>query len=85
MSKKILSVTLATAAAISFAVAPIASAVAATHKVPCYGVNSCKGKSKCKSATSSCKGHNNCKGQGYLMKTPKQCSKLGGTTDQPKS
>lgn len=79
-NKKLLSATLATAAAISFAVAPITSAVAATHKVPCYGVNSCKGKSECKTATTSCKGQNSCKGKGYLMKTAKQCQKLGGTT-----
>ncbi|MBV8801684.1 MAG: hypothetical protein JO131_01725, partial [Gammaproteobacteria bacterium] len=56
--KKIAGLTLATAAAVAFAVAPITSAVAATHKVPCYGVNSCKGKSQCKSARNSCKGQN---------------------------
>ncbi|MHB1948227.1 MAG: BufA2 family periplasmic bufferin-type metallophore [Gammaproteobacteria bacterium] len=84
-NKKVLSATLATAAAISFAVAPITSAVAAKHTVPCYGVNSCKGKSQCKTAKSSCKGTNSCKGQGYLMKTEKQCKKLGGSTTEPTS
>jgi len=84
-NKKLLSITLATAAAVSFAVAPVTSAVAATHKVPCYGVNSCKGKSNCKTAKSSCKGQNSCKGQGYLMKTAKQCKKLGGSTEEPAS
>jgi len=82
---KLLSVTLATAAAVSFAVAPITSAIASTHKVPCYGVNSCKGKSACKTAKSSCKGQNACKGQGLLMKTEKRCKKLGGSTEESTS
>lgn len=84
-NKKLLSATLAAAAAISFAVAPITSAVASTHKVPCYGVNSCKGKSACKTAKNSCKGTNSCKGQGVMMKTPKQCKKAGGSMEEPKS
>ena len=83
--KKILGLTIATAAAVSFAMAPITSAFASTHKVPCYGVNSCKGKSACKTAKSSCKGQNSCKGQGFLMKTEKQCNKLGGSTEEPTS
>jgi len=83
--KKIVGLALATAAAVSFAVAPVTSAVAATHKVPCYGVNSCKGKSQCKTAKGSCKGSNTCKGQGVLMKSPKQCKKLGGSLEQPTS
>jgi uncharacterized membrane protein len=77
--KKILGFTIATAAALAFAMAPVASAVAATHKVPCYGVNSCKGKSECKTANSSCKGTNSCKGQGVMMKSAKQCKKMGGS------
>ncbi len=86
MKKKIAGV-LATAAAIAFVTAPITSTLALAHgkKVPCYGVNSCKGKSQCKSATTSCKGKNDCKGKGYKMKTPKQCKKAGGTMDEPKS
>ena len=85
--KKRLGLTIATAAAIAFATAPITStmAQAATKKVNCYGVNACKGKSQCKTATSDCKGHNNCKGKGYLMKTAKQCKKLGGSVEEPTS
>ena len=32
--------------------------------VHCFGVNSCKGTSDCKSGTHDCKGQNDCKGQG---------------------
>lgn len=78
---KTLGLTIAAAAAIAFATAPITSniAQAAAKKVPCYGVNSCKGKSTCKTATSDCKGYNDCKGKGMVMKTASQCKKLGGS------
>jgi len=84
-TKKLLSATLAAAAAISFAVAPISSASAHTNDVKCYGVNSCKGKSACKTAKTSCKGQNSCKGQGVMMKSAKKCKKMGGTTEEPTS
>lgn len=82
---KVVGFTLATAAAIAFVTAPVTSTVAfaAAKKAPCYGVNSCKGKSQCKTATSACKGHNSCKGKGYVMKTTKQCKKMGGSTEEP--
>ena len=83
--KKLIGVSLATAAALAFASAPITSAFAAgsSDKVQCFGVNSCKGKSACKTAKNSCKGENACKGQGFMMKTAKKCKKAGGTTEQP--
>lgn len=85
--KKMLGLTIATAAAIAFATAPMTSTVAqaAAKKVHCYGVNACKGKSQCKTATSDCKGLNNCKGKGYLTKTAKQCKKMGGSIEEPTS
>jgi hypothetical protein len=46
---------------------------AGTVKVKCYGVNSCKGQSECKTAMSSCKGHNSCKGQGFMMMGEQAC------------
>lgn len=86
-TKKKIAGVIAAAAAIAFVTAPIASSLALAHskKVPCYGVNSCKGKGKCNTAGGSCKGKNDCKGKGVVMKTPKQCKKAGGTTDEPKS
>ncbi len=42
-------------------------------KVKCYGSNSCKGQSECKTAMSACKGQNSCKGQGFGMMTDKAC------------
>ena len=86
MSKtKTLGLTIAAAAAIVFATAPITSniAQAAAKKVPCYGVNSCKGKGGCKTAHSECKGHNDCKGKGMIMKTASQCKKMGGSQKEP--
>lgn len=87
MSTKKLVGAIATAAAISFVMAPITSTVANADstKVPCYGVNSCKGKSNCKTAANACKGQNSCKGTGVVMKSAKKCAKLKGTTTPPKS
>ncbi len=48
-------------------------------KVKCSGVNSCKGSSDCKTATSGCKGQNTCKGQGWNFKaSAEECTKEGG-------
>jgi hypothetical protein len=47
--------------------------------VKCSGINSCKGKSACATATSSCKGHNSCKGQGWLKEaSASACVAKGG-------
>jgi hypothetical protein len=81
--KKIVTIIAATAA-IAFTTAPLTATIAnAAHKVKCYGVNSCKGKSKCKTAQNGCKGKNSCKGKGYLMKTEKDCKKMGGSATEP--
>lgn len=80
-SKKLLSATLAAAAAVTFASAPITSALAqgTSGDVKCYGVNACKGQSDCKTASGSCKGKNSCKGQGLKMeKSEADCTAAGG-------
>lgn len=78
--KLLVGATLATAAALIFAVAP-ATSIAASAGVKCYGINGCKGKSACKSANNSCKGLNNCKGQGFIMESSTDaCNNAGGTT-----
>lgn len=62
-----------------------ASVVAADTKeakVQCAGVNSCKGKSECATATSACHGQNACKGQGWLKMTEKQCLEKGGKVEK---
>ena len=46
---------------------------------PCYGVNSCKGQSDCKSGNHDCKGQNDCKGQGFKDISAKACAKQGGS------
>jgi hypothetical protein len=48
-------------------------------KVKCSGINDCKGKGACKSATSSCKGMNDCKGKGWVETSDKECKKKNGT------
>lgn len=86
-SKKIAGM-IAAAAAIAFVTAPVTSTLVLAHgkKVACYGANTCKGMSKCKTSANACKGKNECKGKGVMMmKTPKACKKAGGSVEEPKS
>ena len=47
-------------------------------KVQCYGVNACKGKTACATASNVCKGHNSCKGAGWLPMSKAECDAKGG-------
>lgn len=73
------------AAAAMFAIAGLSTGAQAAHKVAkahnvhCYGVNSCKGTSACKTAANECKGLNACKGQGFIEATKKACTAQGGS------
>lgn len=53
-------------------------AIGASDKVHCYGVQSCKGNSDCKTAEHSCKGQNACKGHGFKGMPAKDCMEKGG-------
>ncbi len=59
------------------------SSKAKTETVHCFGVNSCKGTSDCKSYSHDCKGLNDCKGQGFKAESAEKCAADGGTTTQP--
>lgn len=75
-----IAVVTAAAALFSTAVVPTAMAAKEESSVKCQGINSCKGQSKCKTATTACAGQNSCKGQGWLpTATAKECSDKGGT------
>jgi hypothetical protein len=70
------------------AAAPTASAFAkdgmsSGKTVHCYGVNTCKGTSDCKTAKNDCKGQNSCKGMGFKAMTSKACTKAGGSLTAP--
>jgi len=77
----------AAAALIALSGASVSSpafAKGASAKVaPCYGVNSCKGQSDCKSGKHDCKGQNDCKGQGFKDLSAKACAAQHGTTTPP--
>lgn len=54
-------------------------AQAAGSSVHCAGINSCKGTSQCKTATSACAGQNSCKGQGWIPAASSEaCTSQGG-------
>lgn len=65
----------------------------ATDSTPgkCWGVNSCKGSSACKTLTSSCAGKNACKASGFLIMPISECDDFAGDwepidpNDPPKS
>ena len=63
---------------------PAFAAGANAATVHCFGVNSCKGMSDCKSGNHDCKGMNSCKGQGFKELTSKACTAAGGSTEPSK-
>ena len=78
------------AAAAIFAVSAVAISAPAQaaeqgagKTVHCYGINSCKGTSDCKSGNHACKGQNDCKGQGFKALTAKACKAAGGSLTAP--
>jgi hypothetical protein len=48
-------------------------------KVKCAGVNACKGKGGCATASNDCAGKNGCKGKGVTETTAKECKDKKGT------
>lgn len=69
----------ATAALLALAANTIPTASFAQAKLHCYGVNSCKGQSACKTAKNECRGQNSCKGQGFQELTARECAAAGGS------
>lgn len=51
----------------------------AEAKVKCQGINECKGKGACHTATNGCAGENTCKGKGWIEVTAKDCKAKGGS------
>jgi hypothetical protein len=70
--------------AMSAAAVPTAAvAKGAGAQVHCYGVNTCKGTSDCKTAHNDCKGQNDCKGHGFKTMAAKACKTAGGSLTAP--
>jgi hypothetical protein len=81
-AKKLTGLAIATAAAGLFALASAPMAVAGGEgKVKCSGVNACKGKGECATASNSCAGHNACKGKGWVHMGKADCEKKGGKVE----
>ena len=70
----------ALAAGLFAAALPVAARAAesAGDKVRCEGVNACKGKGACHSASNACAGKNGCKGKGWVEMSDKECKDKGG-------
>ena len=54
-------------------------AVAASHKVQCYGLHDCKGHAGCAATENSCKCQNACKGHSFKAASAKECLAKDGT------
>jgi hypothetical protein len=62
------------------ATAAVAAEGTPTAKVKCSGINDCRGKSECHTATSKCAGKNECKGKGWIsVDSEKTCTDKKGT------
>lgn len=81
-AKKLTGLVIAAAAAGMFAAAPVAHADQHMGKVHCTGINACKGKSDCKTASNACKGMNACKGKGMIVMSEKECKEKGGKIEK---
>ena len=77
----------ASAAIVAMSAAAVPTAAVAEDggaRVHCYGINSCKGTSDCKTAKNDCKGQNDCKGSGFKVLTTKACKAAGGSLTEAK-
>ena len=86
MKASISAASLAAAAAMIALTGTATPAMAKHHKVAlvhCYGVNTCKGTSDCKTAHNDCKGMNSCKGQGFKDMSAKACTAAKGSLTAP--
>lgn len=54
-------------------------AIGKDDTVHCYGVNSCKGSSDCKTTAHECKGMNACRAHGFKAIAAGRCLSRGGT------
>jgi len=81
-AKMITGLAIAAAAAAMFVATPAAMAAKHEGKVHCTGVNACKGKSDCKTASNACKGMNACKGKGMNIMSEKDCTAKGGKVEK---
>ena len=59
------------------------SQAADAKKVPCYGVNKCKGAGDCGGKGHACAGKNACKGHGYVSLEKDDCLKIAGGSLAP--
>ena len=65
------------------AMAPTTTQAADAKKVPCYGINKCKGTGDCGGKGHSCAGKNACKGQGYVELAKEDCLRIQGGSLTP--
>jgi len=85
-AKKLSGLVLATAAAAMFATTPAAVAGEKSEgTIHCQGVNACKGKTGCATASNSCKGQNSCKGKGWVATSKEACEAIGGKAKDAKA
>ena len=52
-------------------------------KVPCYGINKCKGAGDCGGKGHGCAGKNECGGQGYINLAKDDCLRIKGGSLTP--
>ena len=65
------------------AVTQPAQAADAGKKVPCYGINKCKGTGDCGGKGHGCAGKNSCEGQGYVNLAKEDCLRIKGGSLTP--
>jgi len=66
------------AAAVGTAHGAEGAAAPAGKKVPCYGINKCKGTGDCGGKGHGCAGKNACEGKGYINLSKDDCLRIKG-------
>lgn len=56
--------------------ASVGQAAEESAKVPCYGINKCKGAGECGGKNHSCHGSNECAGKGFIKLDKETCLKI---------
>ncbi len=69
--------------ALSATATPAAAQQGRNANVHCYGVNTCRGQSACRTAANECRGQNACRGQGFSELTARQCRAQHGSITPP--
>ncbi len=91
IQKTLTGAAIAAAVALTFVSTPLTASAedGQTYQwVKCYGINKCRGQSRCMLTSNQCHvinpgpGQNACAGKGFVWKSPENCKRAGGSAPE---